>query len=177
MLHLKGVSFSSQSFHVNPKGVLVLILLASSQTRTHPRKLPSQMLYAFIRFRQAADIAWLAMRLYDQREPSNSYFYRLGAVLNLTFERQGDALHKQSRDGAPHPVWSQSQTSPGGEAPLSGSSESSEIYRYHSVSFRECTRLALDLAASFRIPSMNISTTAAAPPSEALPSTGAVLGA
>ena len=49
-----------------------------------------------------------------------------------------------------------------GSAPPSGSSESSEIYRYHSASFRVCTRLALDLATSVRIPSMNISTTASA---------------
>ena len=47
---------------MNPKGAL--IPLAPSQT-------PSQMLYAFIRFRHAADIAWLAMRLYDQREPGD----------------------------------------------------------------------------------------------------------
>ena len=31
----------------------------------------SQMLYTFIRFRHAADIAWLTMRLYDSREPDD----------------------------------------------------------------------------------------------------------
>ena len=29
------------------------------------------MLYSFLRFRHAADIAWLAMRLYDSREPGD----------------------------------------------------------------------------------------------------------
>ena len=94
---------------------------------------------------------------------------------------QRSAPPATGRSTAPSLVGSPSPRSPSPRSPSPrphrlGSSLHRRGHRY-SVSFRVCTRRALDLATSFRIPSMNISTTAAAPPSEALPSSGAVLGA
>ena len=53
------------------------------------------MLYTFVRFRHAADIAWLTMRLYDSREEGDLITearigYTLEAVLSVT----GDARRR-----------------------------------------------------------------------------------
>ena len=41
------------------------------------------MLFSFMKFRHAADIAWFAMRLYDQREPGD---HTTEARIGYTFE-------------------------------------------------------------------------------------------
>jgi hypothetical protein len=53
------------------------------------------VLYAFVRFRHAADIAWLAMRVYDQREPGDVITEaRIGYTFEavLSFQNLGDGI-------------------------------------------------------------------------------------